>query len=179
MDTAILTAGIAFVGVIVSLIGSLVIARKTVNLELRKARIQFQQAYLGELLKRRLDTYPKIYSCLSTFAREVREHRGSRSLIVSTKEQLNQFDSDYAIFFAGKTVEKCIDVRKTLSDLARKNDQELKALLSSREELNLLLETIGKYELALKSELGIYGFDYQPLDGDMKARFVTKYNEFS
>ncbi|NOT59644.1 MAG: hypothetical protein HOP19_05395 [Acidobacteria bacterium] len=177
MDSAIITAVIAFLGVVAAMIGSLVIARKTVNLELRKARIQFQQAYLGELLKKRLEIYPKIYCCLSLFAREIRERRVSQQLIVDAREQLNRFDSEYAIFFERETVKKCIDLRKALLKLADKNNQELNDLLSSDGERKSLVETIGKYELALKSELGIYGFDYESVDGDMKVRFVTGYDE--
>jgi hypothetical protein len=99
-------------------------------------------------------------------------------MILTKKEQLNKLDSEYAIFFERETVNKCIDLRVTLSHLVDKNDQELSELLSSKETLKSLVEAIGKYELALKSEIGIYGFDYHSADGDLKARFVTSYDEF-
>ena len=177
MDPTVVVALFTFAGVGLSILGSYFITKKTLNLELGKLRFQIEQTYAGELLKKRLEIYPKLYCCVSGLVKDIEEQNISRETLRNINDKFSQMDSQHAILFEAETIVRCIKLRRKLRDLTRLNEQDLNKIVSSSDELRALQDLVGAFELALKSELGVYGFESITSDGELRVRFKNYYDE--
>jgi len=165
MPQEVIASIIAFIGVVISVIVSLF----STNQKIRK---EIQQHFTGKILDKRLECYPEFYSFLSTFMKKLEVNKYDQKDISNLIDQINKWDSQYALFFSGKTNIKIYDLRAELRrklSLSEQEFEEEKKLDQERSEkkkqifINLkqfsrtkLKHYIGGAELSLKGDLGIF-----------------------
>lgn len=171
----VIAALIALVGVLLSVVISLITSRKTVNVELRKLRFQIQQVYASKLLETRLAVYPQVYSLLSAFSKELRGYKLNRNALESLLTNLDDWDSKNGILFTGDTISACSRFRNRLIRLLTLNGEELAKRFSSEDFVDEWFRYTEAFELALKSEIGIYGLEFSGAEDDIKTRAKDRY----
>lgn len=169
MPTEIVVAFIAFIGVLVSVVVSIVTSMRSTNAELRKLRTEIQQTYADRLLEKRLDVYPSLYALLSDFAKRIQFSTISKSVLEELRDQIEEWDSKHSVLFSGRAGVICYHFRKMLAELAQKPDEELQKDLASADFLRELRRRIGELELALKGDLGIYVVEFSDLTREFKS----------
>jgi hypothetical protein len=170
ISTEIVVALIALFGVLLPILVSLFVSKKTISTELRKLRFQAEQVFWSEILKRRMDTYPQLYYLLSEFNKKIEfTHQISKTDIESLSVKINEWDSENAIVFSRRTATLCYRFREMLWELIEESDEELKKKLSNQELLRDIYQKTGTLELALKSDLGIYGVDVSNAEDNIKT----------
>jgi hypothetical protein len=173
MLTAIITAVIAFIGVVTSVVASLVVSIRQTDIEVQKLRTEIQQTYTGKLLEKRLEVYPALYRLLSDFDKTIRLDIVSQSTIEDLRKQIFAWDSENALIMSGYAGRMLYEFRRILIDLAQLPDAVLQSRFSSPEEKWNMLQEVGKVELALKSDIGIYVVEFS----DDEKRNFSSYQE--
>jgi hypothetical protein len=159
MPNEITVSLIAFIGVIVStLISSLVSVRQTKN-EIRKMRTEIHKEFGSKLFEKRLQVYPELYALLSGFVKTIQFGKVSSSMIKDFISKWQEWDTKNAIFFSGATGHISYELHKMFVEIANKSEEELQKDLSAPETLSRLRKQLGTLELALKHELGVFGFE--------------------
>lgn len=169
MSTEIVVAFIAFLGVAISILSSVFISRKQTVLELQKMRTEIRQTYAGKLLERRLDIYPEMYRILSDFTKKIESGEFTKAALQQFKNEIDSWDSKHAILFSGPTNITAYRFRKELRRLTNLTDNEFNNGFESEDAISDFRHKIGNYELALKSDLGIYVVD----SGDTSKRIES------
>jgi hypothetical protein len=159
MSKEILVSLIPLAGLILSALASLLISRRVVAAESHKLLFEAKKVYDNKLLEARLATYPNLYTLLSKFIKGTRQQSIERSTLESFIAEVNEWDCTHAILFSTYAGKACHDLRHFLEDLLRENNETLIQSLSSQPVIRTLIGKIRKLELALKSDLGIYGVD--------------------
>ncbi len=155
---------ITFCGILLSAIMSLLISRNIVNTELKKLRYEMKKTYASKLLEARLNVYPTLYFLLSSFLKEARYKTIHKKTIETLLSQIDEWDSKNAILLGENSGRICYVFRENLWQLLHCTDEELKRNLSSTQFIEELRTEAQKLELAIKSDLGIYGVDL--IDGE-------------
>jgi hypothetical protein len=176
MPTEIIVALIAFIGILVSVLVSVLTSMRVINTELQRLRTEIQQTYAGKLLEKRLEVYPDMYYLLSDFIKKVQFHDDSKidmdeEVLEELRAQTNEWNSRYSLFFSGETNLTSTKFRKLLDDLIKSVDKDTVKKIPT-EALRPLRHEAGHFELALKSDLGIFVVEFS----DPAKRF-TSYTE--
>ena len=172
MQTEISVALIAFSGVLLSTLVSVVVSRR----EMEKLKFQVAQKYGEELLKKRIENYPRIYNCISNCVKEIRDGNWSKELLLQTKMEYEQLDSSIAIFFGVKTMNRCLAFRSKL-DYLLSQDEECFIYAESIVEINDLFRVIGSFELGLQGEIGVHDVAGISAKGKVDLNFKSSYDE--
>jgi hypothetical protein len=156
MSIEVVTALIALGGVLLSVIVSLITnSRQTAN-ELAKLRTEIQQSYAGKLLEKRLEVYPQTYILLSDFAKKLEARTFTKRDLEILYKGINKLDSESSILFSGHTGNIAFYFRQFLTETLKLENDDLKKPEKTKE----IKKHIGKFELALKSDLGIYVVEF-------------------
>jgi hypothetical protein len=116
MSTAIVTAIIAFTGVVASVVASLFTSKRQADIEVQKLRAEIRQTYAGKLLEKRIDVYPALYKLLSDFDKMLRLDKVSRSVVEELLRQIFEWDSENALIMSGYAGRILYEFRKLLMD---------------------------------------------------------------
>ena len=159
MSKEILVSFIPRAGLILSALVSLLISRRVVAAESHKLLFEAKKIYDNKLLEARLAAYPNLYTLLSKFIKGTRQRSIDRSTLESFVAEVNEWDCKHAILFSTYAGKACHDLRYFLEDLLREKNETLIQRLSSQAVIGTLIGKMRRLELALKSDLGIYGVD--------------------
>lgn len=160
---------IALLGVMLSIAVSLLTSRMVFKNEMRKLILEARKAYDSKLLEARLNAYPALYLILSRFAKQSRHEPISRDNMDSFLRDIDEWDSRNAILFSARTGHLCGSLRESL-------EAWLVADVATRPGMSTLqdlIQKIGILELALKSDLGIFGVE----DSDLNTKVADSYEE--
>jgi len=177
MESQIFGYLIAFVGVVLSVLVSYVTGRRSANIEIQKMRTEIQQEFSRRLFEKRMDVYPILYSYLSDFTKVLQFGNLSQRDVDRLFKSYQEWDSLNAILFSARTGKLSYDLRLKLSELTKMTDKQFRETYGTVESLKELRKQIQQLELALKSELGIYGFE-SPTNVKETSRF-SSYEEVS
>lgn len=166
---------VALVGVLLSVLVSLLISRSTVSTELRKLRFEAKKTYDSKLLDKRLDIYPGLYFLLSDFIKETHRKPVSKEMVKTLLGCIEEWDSKNAVYFSIDTANVCYQFRGYLVKLLRLSDEEFLKTFSSRKSVRALRDEAASLEFALKSDLGIYGIE----DSDNEVYGIRFVNSFT
>jgi len=165
MSIELVTSLIALGGVLLSVVVSLITnSRQTAN-ELTKLRTEIQQSYAGKLLEKRLEVYPQTYLLLSEFGKKLELGAFTKRDLELLYKKLNELDSTASILFSGHTGNIAFHLRRFLTELLKLTIDEIK----KPEKIKEIKKRIGEFELALKSDLGIYVVEF----ADPSKRFSS------
>jgi hypothetical protein len=160
---------IALLGVMLSIAVSLLTSRMVFKNEARKLILEARKAYDSKLVEARLNAYPGLYLLISKFAKQIRHEHISRNDIDSFLREIDEWDSRNAILLSARTGHLCGRLRESL-------EAWLRADITTRPDVSTLqdlIQKIGILELALKSDLGIFGVE----DAGLDTKVVDSYNE--
>ena len=165
MRNEIIVALIAFGGVFLSVVFSLITSLRLTKTELQKIRTELLQLYSDKLLDKRLDVYPRLYQLTSDFLKmiEFESEKFTQTKLREFRDELTKWDSEYAIFLSKNAGGKLYDFRKRIiEEFNNKKEGELR----SQDLINSLITQVEGLEVALKNDLGVYKVEY--LDTDKK-----------
>lgn len=164
MNAQIVTSLISAAGLAISILVSLIAARRAASHELRKIRRELTNIYSVKLLDVRVATYPDLYFLLSAFIMHIEggseKHMAGQRLTRADARDLLRgiviWDNKNALFLSPRALDRLFDLRRRLimllaeSPLAKDD-----APLPDRSIFSLLAEA-QRLELALKTDLGIF-----------------------
>ena len=181
MADEVIAALIAFSGVIISVLISVILSVRQTNTELKKIQFEGRQGISDQLLEARLRVYPSLYALLSNFDKVIRFGTASEPEIYNSKSDIPveidtkslpheivtklyqdvlKWDSQHAILlsaFAGGVLH---NFRLILYPLAHMPKEEFHKQYGSPSLLKTLLTEANKVEFALKSDIGIYNVEF-------------------
>lgn len=152
MNETISTAYISFAGILitaaVSYLTSVISARHTIK--------KMHGELSGKLYEKKLSVYPLIYQKISEFLKKTHETAFTHQDVTEFKNKFDETDSENAILFNAITTEEVYELRiivNNASSLKSKDFEDWK-----NKNKNALSDHLQRVELALKYELGVYGF---------------------
>lgn len=166
---------IALFGVLISVVISLKRTRLLANTEMKKSealvnteikqlRVDIQNLYTDKLLEKRLEVYPKLYSILSDFIKEIQFGNVTLSTINNLKNNIEKWDSENSFYLSGGATAKIYAFRRfVITELLLKNEEELK----DKDYLEVMRNKAGDVEVALKNDVGIYKVEYSDIDKEV------------
>jgi hypothetical protein len=141
-------------GGIIPAVVALITARRTAGTELTKLSVGVQQKVFEQLVGGRLARYPELYWLLSSFRKSTggpRPRTLDHAALDALLTAVNNWDSHNALFLGREAAHVCAKFRTNLWTLSETNRN------ATEEEIDELVEHSTKLELALRSDLGIYG----------------------
>jgi len=176
MDNTVLTAIIAFTGVIISTIITMIINNRNNRINIGKAYKDVEQDYARELIKKRIEVYPLMYEELSTFIKiiQVRNKITFQDLDVFF-DKFSILISKISIFYSSETGSTSYGLWKFIkSKVASLSEGQV---IENHEELREMRKEIQKLEICLKKDLGVYIVEFN--DGEKKVRLTPNYSEIT
>jgi hypothetical protein len=163
MFSEIAVALIAFIGVIVSALVSILLTNLTLK---RNLDVQVQMSYAPALIERRHSEHPKLYRILSDFSKTLKFGNVTKEYLRNLQKNIEDWDNSSAILISSKTQNKLYDFRKLLIEDLLKNDL---TRFDSDDFKRNLREQIGEIENSLRSELGVYIIEYS----DSRKKYIS------
>ncbi len=174
MSDEIIAALIALIGVVLSVLVTSAISRRTVRVEIQKLRAKLQEVYATKLLDSRLQTYPDLYSYMSDLVKLAIHRTPSRAELSELRDKVEVWDSKHAVFLGKDTTNICCSFRMALAEALLETSTRSVEPPSGRPEwLRALLGKATALELGLRSDLGIYGFE--TARDDIESRVAGHY----
>lgn len=144
-------------------------ARRSVRVEVEKLKLGAQQKILEQLVTARLSVYPALYALMSDLVKAVHsEHEDSLALETVLKN-VNEWDSKHSILLGPHTTNVCYEFRQSLLHAVRNPN------ISSEQYWPVLSRKAELLELALRSDLGIYGIELAPAPGSLNTPRIEEY----
>ena len=140
-------------------------ARLSVRTELHKLRLGVQQKLLEQLVAARLVVYPSLYSLLSELPKARRAVVNDAAALRNLLEQVNAWDSKHAILLGPHSTNVCYQFRKALAEATALANEALSNEVNQRKAMEAVFSQAELLELALRSDLGIYGVDVTQAPG--------------
>jgi len=159
MPIELVAALTAFIGAIISVSVSYFVSVRQTNIEFQKLRTEIHKAFGSKLFERRLEVYPELYAYVSNFIKVIQFGTISQAAVRELVSQWEEWDSKNAILFSATTGHISYKLRSMFAKMVKKSDEELQKEFDSVESREILREELGKLELALKHELGVYEFE--------------------
>lgn len=169
MPKEIIVAFITLIGVGLSVAASLYATSRQTRNELNKLRFEMQRLYSDKLLEKRLQIYPGLYFLLSNFQKKVEVENISKEDVKQIYEQTNDWNSKNALLFSGDTGYISFNFRQTLRKLLSMHEEDFLKYTQSSDSFSNLKQTVAEFELALKSDIGIYAVEFS----DTSKRFSS------
>lgn len=143
-------------------------SRSTVQLEMDKVVVAAQQTALQQIIEVRLKAYPEVYRLVSQLNKDARAKRITRAYLESFRLAFDGWDSRNGYLLGPESSNTVYAYRERLlraiSD-SEGGDFNPDSLLAAAERL----------ELALRSDLGIYGFRLQGPTPGLQTPKVDRY----
>ena len=167
-STFVVTLISAVIAAIVSLGTAYWTSRSTVNLEMDKVVVAAQQRALQLIIQARLQVYSEAYQLMSQLLKDASEKRIDREYLERLRSAFDAWDSKNAYLLGPESVNIAHEFRQQLLC----NLEESKHKECNQETL---LQHAAWFELALKSDLGIYGIKLQGPDPGLVLPPVPRY----
>lgn len=152
MNETISIAYLSFAGILitaaVSYLTSVISARHTIK--------KMHGELSGKLYEKKLSTYPLIYQIISDFLKKIHENDFTHQDMTEFKNKFDVTDSENAILFNAITTEEVYELRVIINIATSLNSKDFDAWKNKNK--NSLSDHLQRVELALKYELGVYGF---------------------
>jgi len=163
MNISLISAAIALLGVITSVIISFLSNKKMFKTEIEKIEVGIEQNYANKLVEKRLIFYPVIYEPLSNMSKKIRriifEDQGENIVlqeIIEFQKIYDEMNSKYGVVFSSISSENSKNLRVSLSEIIIKYNKTNLDVKISKDVLNILKTKIRNLEFSLKQDLGIY-----------------------
>jgi hypothetical protein len=167
MNSNLVPALIALIGVFLSALTSFYVSTRQSKLEIEKLRDEYSHRYAGKVFEKRLEAYPKIVEHLVIFFHKVNLSRIKRDKLYEIKVEdiknllqvLLDWDTQNAILYSTELQNVLHETYYKLYKIINKPNDELRHLIADDDFLLELRNELFKFFLALKNDLGIYSFE--------------------
>jgi hypothetical protein len=160
MSTEIIVALISLAGIVFSIVVSLIAGMRIANVEMQKLRLEIQQTYASKLIERRLEVYPEIASLLSKLVKAILFTSLTQETFQEFRSQFEELDTKYSVIFSAKTGIIFHKFHNRMVEISKLPDSDIRKKFDSENEIERFQHQIGKVELALKNDLGIYVVEF-------------------
>ncbi len=143
-------------------------SRSTVQLEMDKVIVAAQQSALQQIIEARLKAYPEVYQLVSQLNKDARAKHIDRAYLENLRLAFDRWDSRNGYLLGRDSSNTAYAYREQLLSAiseSKRGDFSPKGLLGAAERL----------ELALRSDLGIYGIHLQGSTPALQTPRVDKY----
>ena len=154
-----------FLAAVVALISAVVSVTATIYTNLLLAKIkkmevqlQIRREMANKLLECRIDCYPELFERLSDFIKKIDYDQLYIEDVKGLFDDINRWDSRNAIFYTSEAAYTCNEMRKFLAEKLDSSRQEESFDLGS--SIKKIRKKAVDMEIALRSDLGIYGIDF-------------------
>lgn len=161
----------ALMSAVISAIVSAGTSFLTVNLEKDKLVVAAQQSALQQVIRARLEAYPLAYQLVSQMEKDASEKLIDREYLETLRSAFDEWDSSNAHLLGPDSTNIVYAFRQQLLTAI----SESKRGDFDREKLLDLLRYAEQVELALRGDLGIYGFQLQGPDPELIMPIPSKY----
>ena len=158
-NTEIITAFIALGGIIFSIIISYIVSSQNAKLELHKHKEQIAQNFGQRLFEKRIDSYPKLYSIVCRYARDLKSNTMDINKLKDYYKEIYEWDINNSIYMSEKTHSLFWLFRIELLDLSGLTESEYREKYVTDKSREKLREKSKNVELALKNELGVFAYE--------------------
>lgn len=174
VNTEIITAFIALMGVIISILASLYVNSRQTNTEIEKLRHEIQYTYIGKLIEKRIEVYPSLYKLLSDLDKVLRFGTFSKEVAAELFNKISLWDSNNALFLSSISGLEYHRFRMVVAKIVNMSDEEFSETYSDKDATDILRKAANKVEVSLKSDIGVF----IPESSDTKVRF-SSYSDVS
>lgn len=140
----------------------------TLEREIDKLVIATQQSALERIINARLSSYQKPYQLVSQLAKDANEESLPLGYFEKLLAEYDSWDSSYGYLLGPESTNTAYDFRQHLAYMVSSS-------LIDEINLQLLLSNAGKLELALRSDIGIYGFRLEGPSPELNTPKVDRY----
>lgn len=186
MDASIISALIAFVGVIVSVLISFYSSRNLLRTELVKIETAIEQNYATKLVEKRLSDYPFIYEPLSDMGKlilltmnDVPNQDVTFQHVTEFLEKYNSANSKYGVLFSSSSMRNSYELRKYIIKLIKENGEENKDGFVPKETLKEIGGKIRKLEFSMKQDLGVYLVEFKDPKNKLQLQRYSDANKYA
>ena len=148
---AIITSAISVLGVIISVMVSVIITRQQNKVELEKITRQLEQAYAKSLFDKRLETYPQLYYLLSNYGKTILYKKQNVKNLIELRDAIDQWNSKYSLYFTGPTGKLSGTFRSYLKTILAKGS---KSKIRDEDWKNVR-RILYHFEKSIRSEIGV------------------------
>src|SRR5262245_13538262 len=117
-----ISALIALAGVLVSVLVSLVVARRKMESDLTLAKLNIQAQYASRLCEQRLERYPLLYKVVQDFVQAVQTRTASFALLLETQKEVTSWYSEYSILLGIHATDRVYRYHRFLRQVAAKGE---------------------------------------------------------
>jgi hypothetical protein len=125
------------------------------RLEANKVRLATQQAAFAKLQEARIREYPRLYALLSDLQKALDQPSTVSVSLYELLRNINEWDSQCAVFLGRHAVLKCHAFRMILVNAVRSMEVDTPQAITIE-----LCDAADALELALRTDLGIYGVEF-------------------
>ncbi|MBW2737647.1 MAG: hypothetical protein JRE64_02115 [Deltaproteobacteria bacterium] len=172
MEIQLKTALISLSGICLTVLISWVTSRLQTKVAIKKIYGDFST----KLYEKRLEFYPPLFELMSNLNKALKDRNLEKEALNKFFFKFQKLDSKTGLFFSSPSIEACHELRQGLIELLKKDDNKYKAILDSDDTTYGYRQKVQAMELALKYELGVFGFD-SPMKFQ-KSKLFKKYYEF-
>jgi hypothetical protein len=155
-SAAIISAFVSLLGAVVSVTSTVYASQLSARTKSAEVQLQVRREITIQLIERRIECYPELFCCISTFIKQLDFGQDPLASIQILFDTINNLDSQYALFFSSETARKCSEFRKILSSDIKLSEESQSYQL----DLQALRDHAVALEVALRSDLGIYGVTF-------------------
>lgn len=179
MDNNIMTSIISgIITIAISVTTTIILNRAA----LKKIRIETRISYSKSLFDKRLLIYPKLFNLLSGFNKLIEEGKQTRDDLIKLHNDLNEWNSENAIFLTKTSAKIAYGYRFYLIELLEKTNKEE---ITEKNWIDIRSLNVG-FEKSIRAEIGIYNTDpvgkyvntenLEKIYGDIINKRHEKYN---
>jgi hypothetical protein len=160
-NPAVLTATIAFLGVITSVSASLAITFLSTRSEMRKLKTSLKNQYASAILEKRMNVYGECYYILSNFVKRAHGFINTQTPITysdldSFNLTLSEWDSKNALLLRPGSVALMLSLRINLRDILKEVPVCRDAIYQNGSDIDKLVTAAKTLEMALRNDIAIY-----------------------
>jgi len=165
----------AAISALVSALVAWAAARLSVRTEIQKLRLGVQQKLLEQLVAARLVVYPDLYFLLSELPKAGRAAVNEPAALRGLLDQVNAWDSKHSILLGPHSTNVCYEFRRALAEAASIAREAPANETKRQKAMDAVFSQAGLLELALRSDLGIYGIEVLQGPGLLRTPRIRKY----
>lgn len=165
-DTTIV-ALIALSGVVLSAFVSYLVSSRQADLAVNNLKTELESRYNQKLYEKRLDAYPYLYKILSDLGKDLRKIELPHSKLKDRLEEIDKWDSSYAILLSSAGIAVILDLRNILDSYTNFDPNYVPEAQVSRKSRKNIFNSALRLEQQLKKEIGVYdseGYHNPPLE---------------
>jgi len=150
MSDTFVVSLISIVGVLISVVASVNVARFQNKAALEKIKKELEQQYAKSLFEQRVKIYPGLFETLSSYNKAIAYNRHNTENLREFRDNLDKWNSANAIFFTEATARLSGKFRGYLADLLANSNSNI-----SDTEWEAVRAIIRAFENSLRAEIGV------------------------